>query len=55
MPRWIAYLLLAVTLLAMAAGVVAVASGNGTLGFIALVVVGLLWVVTMRGMRTTGT
>jgi hypothetical protein len=50
MPRWLAYVLLAVTLIAMAAGVVAVASGSGTLAFGALVVVGLLWVLTMRGM-----
>jgi hypothetical protein len=53
MPRWLAYLLLAVTVITMAAAVVAVATGNGTLGFVALVVVGLLWVFTMRGFRTT--
>ena len=52
MPRWLAYLLLAVTVVAMVAGVVAVASGSGTLAFVALVVVGLLWVFTMRGLRS---
>ena len=40
-------------LIAMAAGVVAVASGSGTLAFAALVVVGVLWVFTMRGLRRT--
>jgi hypothetical protein len=55
MPRWLAYILLAVTVIAMVAGVVAVASGSGTLAFIALVVVGFLWVSTMRGLRNTGT
>jgi hypothetical protein len=54
MPRWLAYLLLAVTVIAMAAGVVAVASGNGTLAFVALVVVSLLWVFTMQSLRATG-
>jgi hypothetical protein len=53
MPRWLAYLLLAVTVIAMAAAVVAVASGNGTLAFVALVVVGLLWVFTMPRLRST--
>jgi hypothetical protein len=45
MPHWMAYALLGVV---VAAAVVFVASGNGTLAFIALVVVAVVWVVTMR-------
>jgi hypothetical protein len=45
MPRWLAYTLLVVT---VAAAVLVVAAGNGTLAFLAFVVVALIWTFTMR-------
>jgi uncharacterized membrane protein len=45
MPRWLAYVLLALTLVA---AVLVVASGNGLVAFVALVVVALIWTFTMQ-------
>jgi hypothetical protein len=45
MPAWMGYALLA---LIMAAAVLLVASGKGVLALIALAVVALAWIVTMR-------